>query len=169
MTSANCDDGISPASGLTGMSAAAAKEYIASCITQVKLNEKEAAALEADAGTWKQRAALACSRSENGLATEAEDRAQALFRKVSALREETAGLRNQINRMLRQLPELAARERAVDPDLLLQELLMLAGRNPGDEEQAALDRKFAALEKEAAADAALAALKAKMTGKDGAL
>jgi phage shock protein A len=161
-------------SNLAGMSAAAAKDYILAHITQVKLNEKETAKLEAEAGAWKARAALARSRSESSLASEAENRAETLLGKASALRGENAGLQAQIGRMRRQIPGLAARERSVDPDLLLQELLITAGRNPGGEEDAVLERNFAALEKNAAADAALAALKTKMAGgadaehKDGA-
>jgi hypothetical protein len=57
---------------------------------------------------------------------------------------------------------LAARERSIDTDLLEQELLIANGRMPGDEEKARSERAFDKLETEAAAEAALAKLKAKM-------
>jgi phage shock protein A len=46
----------------------------------------------------------------------------------------------------------------------MQELLIAAGFNPGDEDKLGQERKFDELEKNAAADDALAALKAKMGG-----
>jgi hypothetical protein len=78
------------------------------------------------------------------------------------LAAEAAGLRESIERMRRQLPGLAARQRSIDPDLLEQEMLIALGRNPGDEAAVGLERKMAGLEKTAGAADALAALKAKM-------
>ena len=70
--------------------------------------------------------------------------------------------------MRRQIPLLAARERSIDPDLLEQELLMAAGRLPGDEEKAQTEGRFRELEKNIAADTALEELKEKMAQNDKA-
>ena len=71
-------------------------------------------------------------------------------------------LRSGVERMRRQLPGLEARRRTIDPDLLEQELLIAAGRMPGDEGAAETERRLAELEKSSGADAALEELKAKM-------
>ncbi|MDR0586124.1 MAG: hypothetical protein LBG26_02685, partial [Treponema sp.] len=112
------------------------KEYAFSLITQIKLNEKLAAECEADAEKWTKRAALARGRNgvhagetpaagdaANGaLAVEAEARAEAARSRAAALNAENAELKAQAEQAIRSLPALAARERSVDPDLLLQEL-----------------------------------------------
>jgi phage shock protein A len=153
------------------------KEYAFSLVTQIKLNEKLIAECEAEAEKWTKRAALARSSAAEGapssadagtpeaLAAEAETRAAAAWNKAAALKAETAELRAQAEQALRSLPALAARERSVDPDLLLQELLVAAGHDPGSEEERVRERQFAEMEKNAAADAALAELKAKLTGE----
>lgn len=96
---------------------------------------------------------------------EAEKVAERLRADLAKLQAEAAELRSQIDIMQRQLPALKARERTVDPDLLEQELLMAAGRMPGDEAAAETERNLAKLEKEAQANAALEALKARLVGK----
>ncbi|MDR2049924.1 MAG: chromosome partitioning protein [Treponema sp.] len=160
-----------PDSSFAGQSPQAGeKEYAFSVVTQIKLNEKLLAEYEAEAEKWEKRAALArgCETPEGSggtteaLAAEAEARAAAVQSKAAALRTETAELRAEAERVLRSLPALAARERSVDPDLLLQELLIAAGHDPGSEEERGRERQFAEMEKNAAADAALAELKAKM-------
>jgi hypothetical protein len=74
-------------------------------------------------------------------------------------------LKSQIETMRSQLPGLAARERSIDPDLLEQELLISRGYLPGDEVKAETDRRVRDLEKNAALDAELEALKTKMSHK----
>jgi phage shock protein A len=152
------------------------QEYAFSLVTQIKLNEKLLAECEADAEKWRKRAALARNSGGNetrgsgtaeALAAEAEARAAASQSKAAALQAENAELRAEAEKALRALLGLAARERSVDPDLLLQELLIAAGHNPGEEQELGRERKFAELEKDAAADAALAELKAKMAGSAG--
>lgn len=149
---------------LSGLSLDGAKEYILAHITQLKLNEKQACELEAEAAVWRERAALALSRADAALAAEAEEQAGALLNKASGLRLESGELRAGVDQMKRRLPSIAAGARTVDPDLLLEELL-IAGREPGGAE---LEKKFAALEQEAAAGAALDELKARM-GRAGGL
>ncbi|MDR2767746.1 MAG: chromosome partitioning protein [Treponema sp.] len=149
---------------IAGMTVPQARELIGAHIIQVKLNEKQCAALEAEAAKWRGRAELARSKNAADLQAEAERLAAAAETKLAALKAETAELAADIKRLFRQLPALAARERSVDPDLLLQELLISAGMNPGEEALLGVERKFAALEKDAAAGAELAALKAKLAG-----
>ena len=154
---------------LSGLDENAAKEYVFAHLTQIKLNEKESAGLEAKAARWQERAALAGARGENGLAGEAEARAAALRDKAAAIRGETEALRAVTERMLHSFPNRAAPaagKRSVDTDLLLQELLMAAGRDPGSEDDFALERRFAGLCNDAAAEEALAALKKKAAGED---
>jgi phage shock protein A len=147
---------------LDGLSVSAAKEFIFSHVTQAKLNEKRLAELRAEKEKWDKRAELARNQESFDLASQAEKVSADTAAKIAALEAETADLKAQIESMLRQVPALAARERSVDPDLLLQELLIAAGMNPGDEDKLGEDKKFAELEKNAQADDALAALKAKM-------
>ena len=150
---------------LSGLSLDGAKEYILAHITQLKLNEKQACELEAEAAVWRERAALALSRADAALAAEAEEQAGALLNKASGLRLESGELKASVDQMKRRLPSIATGARTVDPDLLLEELLIAAGREPGGAE---LEKKFAALEQEAAAGAALDELKARM-GRGGGL
>ncbi|MDR2182048.1 MAG: chromosome partitioning protein [Treponema sp.] len=147
---------------IAGMTVPQAREFIRAHLVQMRLNEKQYAALETEAAKWRGRAELARSQSAADLQAEAERLAAAAETKLAALKAETAELAADVQRLFRGLPALAARERSVDPDLLLQELLVSAGMNPGEE--ALLERAFAGWEKDAAAGAELAALKAKLAG-----
>ena len=144
---------------LTGMSPAAAKEYIFGFIATLKLTEKEIHSNEIEAARWKTRMDLAQSRGMDALRTEAEKEVTKVHAKLAALREEERVLKSRIDTMRRQLPGLAARERSIDADLLQQELLMALGLT---EEEAETERTFQKLEKENAADEALKALKAEI-------
>lgn len=150
---------------LYGMDPQAAKAYIADHLASLKLTEKKRAELEADLAKWMGRIELARTKGEEDLALEAEKVAERLRSDLAKLQTEEIELRTQIDVMRRQLPALQARQRTVDPDLLEQELLMAAGRMPGDEAAAATERNLARLEKEAQANAALEALKAKLVDK----
>jgi phage shock protein A len=151
---------------LKGMSVPQAREYITAHITQVKINEKQSADLKAEADKWRSRVELAHKQNEAELEIKAAEQASVVEAKIGALTAETAQLKADIQRMLQELPSLAARERSIDPDLLLQELLISAGMNPGDEAKLGVERSFADLEKDAAAGAELAALKAKLANED---
>jgi hypothetical protein len=141
---------------LSGMSAAAAKEYIFHHITALKLAEKDRDGLLAELDKWEKRAELARGRGVPDLAADAEKEAGRVRARAEGMLAEIAELRVKIEKMRKELPALAARERSVDPDLLEQELLIVLGKNPGDEITAGGDFKVV----EAAA--ALEALKAKM-------
>jgi phage shock protein A len=157
---------------LTGMSAAGARECIFHFISALRLAEKKQEELARELEKWKGRRELARSRGAVDLAAEAEKASARIQAEAEASAAEILELNDQIETMRRQLPGLAARERSVDPDLLEQELLIAAGRSPGDEKQAAAIRELEDLEKETGAQAALEALKLKMgrsdPGGDGA-
>ncbi|MCL1993264.1 MAG: chromosome partitioning protein [Spirochaetes bacterium] len=147
---------------LNGLDSAGAREYIYGFISTLKLTEKKMEELAGEIEKWESRASLAKSKGLSDLQAQAEKQAGELKDRRQVLEGETAELKTQIEAMQRQLPSIAARARSVDPDLLEQELLMAAGYNPGEEDKARSDRAFSAFEKEAAADDALLALKAKM-------
>lgn len=151
---------------LSGMNIQDAKAYIAAHLASLKLTEKKRTELEADLAKWTSRVELARSKGAEDLAREAEGAAERIRSDLARLQAEEAELRSQIEVMQRQLPTLRARERSVDPDLLEQELLMATGRLPGEEAAAETDRSLAKLEKESKAEAELAALKAKLAGKE---
>ena len=153
-----------PPDNLYGMTPAAAREYIAAHVTTKILNDKKLAEIDAAVKKWVDRAAFARGKGVADLAEAADAEAVRAAAERDKLATETRELEAQIERMRRQLPALAARERGVDPDLLEQELLIAAGRNPGEEEDAATERQLADLEKRSAADAELAALKARFNG-----
>lgn len=147
---------------LTGMDPAAAREYIAQYTVTLKMREKDAARAGEEEQLWESRAQLARSKGAEALAQQADKQADMARTQRAEATLEIDSLKAQIESMKRQLPGLTARVRSVDPDVLEQNLLMATGYLPGDEEKAATDRDFKALEKDASADAALAALKAKM-------
>jgi hypothetical protein len=152
------------ADDLSGMSAAAAKEYIFHHAAALKLTEKARDGLLADLDKWEKRVELARSRGAPDLAAEAEMEAGRVRARAEGLLAEIADLRAGIEKMRKGLPALAARERGVDPDLLEQELLIMLGKNPGDEIPAGnADGDFKALE----AAATLEVLKAGMGGARG--
>jgi phage shock protein A len=147
---------------LSGMTVPDAKEYILRHISVLRLTEKKREELKGELEKWRTRIELARSSGAEDLVPEAEKEAERIRTGEEAIASEIADLKKRIGYMRRQLPGLAARERSVDPDLLEQELLMAAGYLPGDEKKAGEDRRFKDLEKDAAAEEALEALKAKM-------
>ena len=150
---------------LTGMSVPDAKEYIGQHIVTLKLTEKARDALAEQYETWVSRITLAQSQEAADLAGQAQQELDNIRTKQASLDEEIADLKAKIEKMRRQLPGLAARERSIDPDLLQQELLIAAGYLPGDDDRAAADQAFKAVEKSASTEAALEALKVKMGAK----
>jgi phage shock protein A len=137
-----------------------AKDVLIQYLTSLKLTEKQYAELGELLVKWTARIDLARSKGAAALAAEAEQEAERIRRKYQALEAEIADLKAHIARLRAELPGLAARERTVDPDLLEQELLIAAGRMPGEDPQA--DRALKTMEQDTTAEAALKALKAKM-------
>jgi phage shock protein A len=153
---------------LMGMDAAGAKEYIYHHIITRKLTEKKLEEAEGELAKWKGRADLIRSRVEEAVSLEALSlEAEKKVRQWEAERDTLAGevkaLSDEITRLRRQLPGLAARERSIDPDLLEQELLMALGHTPGEaeEEVRKTEKEFEQL----TADTALEALKEKLRQK----
>ncbi|MDR1029602.1 MAG: chromosome partitioning protein [Treponema sp.] len=138
------------------------KEVLVQYITSLKVMEKQYAALGEEQAKWRSRIDLARSQGAFDLAREAEQEAERITAKHTALAADIAALKAEIETLRQQLPGLAARERTIDPDLLEQELLMAAGHLPGSEEQIGAERTLQTMEKDTAAAAALEALKAKM-------
>ena len=147
---------------LNGLDAAAAKEFILGFISTLKLTEKELERLKEEADKWERRSVLAREQGRDDLHQNAEEERANIVTRRAELEKEAEELRIKIENLKAQLRILPARERSIDPDLLEQELLILAGRMPGEEKEAARDRVFEKLEKENSAEAALEALKARM-------
>ena len=144
---------------LFGMTAEAGKEYVFHHISTLKMTEKELQSLSEEYAKWTNRAKLAEAQGKADLAEEAQGEAARIYARMEALAGEAEELKAMIERMRRQLPGLAARERSVDPDVLEQEFQLLLGKSLEEMQQ---EKNFAALEADAAASAALEALKAKM-------
>ena len=138
-----------------------AKEYLFGLTTSLKLTEKQHEEKLAEKERWQKRVDLAKSHGEDNLALEAANEVNRIEAKLVTLETEIQELKAEIEKLKNDLPHIKASERSVDPDLLQQELLIQAGRLPGD---GASDNAFASLEKDAEAEAALAALKAKIAG-----
>jgi phage shock protein A len=147
---------------LTGLDSAGAKEYILSFLSTLKLTEKELENVKDEAAKWASRANLAREQGKDELLQLALAECEKIEAKRIKLEAEAEELKIRIRNLKHQYAILPSRERSIDPDLLEQELLILAGRMPGEEKEAERDRAFEKLEKEASADAALEALKAKM-------
>jgi phage shock protein A len=144
------------------MNTAEAKEYLFHHISALKLTEQACRALDAEIARWKARVDLARSKAAEDLALEAEQELARLQSKREGLAGEAAELRDQIEKMRRNLAGASARERSVDPDLLEQEFRILLGEDltAEDSPEARTRESFNAIQ----ADAALEALKAKMKG-----
>ena len=147
---------------LDGLDSAKAKEYILGIISTLKITEKEIQNLKEEEAKWERRTQLAREQGRDDLFTEARKEADRIIERRINLETEAAGMTATVRKLQSELRILPAKERSVDPDLLEQELLILSGRMPGEEKEAARDRAFDKLEKETSADAALEALKAKM-------
>lgn len=147
---------------LAGMAPDAAKGYIAAHITDLHLLKKRIEERKAELDSWKSRAELAASKGVQDLEAAARAQAEKLAEALAPLLAEAQALGRDIETMKAQLPGLAARERRVDPDLLLAELQMATGEfdHPG---QAELAKGL----KDAQADQDLAKLKGELGGAPG--
>jgi phage shock protein A len=150
---------------LDGLDAAGVKEFIFAYISALKLTEKKIRSLDEDLNKWSSRIELARAGNYADLVAEAEKETEKIRERKQELSAEVEILKRQIEEIRKQLPLIAARERSIDPDLLEQELLMAAGRLPGEEDKVHTESLFKDMEKENAADIALAELKAKMREK----
>ncbi|MDR0785267.1 MAG: chromosome partitioning protein [Treponema sp.] len=144
------------------MNASETKAYIADVLTSLKLTEKQREELASTAAIWESRVGLSRSKGDHALATAAQQEADVLKAKIAGLDAEIAVLRSEISSAKQGLTAVASRERSVDPDILQQELLIAAGRLPGDEDKVVMEQNLNDTANRESASAALAQLKAKM-------
>jgi hypothetical protein len=162
---------------LSGLDLAAAKEYIFAYAVDIKRLDKDAEEAQAELERWRGRLALAEGRLAAGdqsmaaLADAARAKVEEASARLASREAERAELRAKVARMREQLPMIKARERSVDPDLLLAELQMMTGELLGSEDggrsAAATESDFRKLEADAKADSELDALKRKAAGGGG--
>ena len=138
------------------------REYVFGYLSTLKLTELEINALLEEEIKWEKRISLAQNNEDRELLESAIAEWEKIKNKKAILEAEAVELRVKIENLKAELRIQPAKDRSVDPDLLEQELLILCGRLPGDEIKAKQDRSFEKMEKEAAANAALAELKAKI-------
>jgi phage shock protein A len=136
------------------------KAYIADLLTSLKLIERQREESATAMAVWENRIRLAQSKNNEALATAAQREADAVKTKIAGLDAEIADLKAEIDNAKRESPTAASQKRSIDTDLLQQELLIAAGRLPGDEDKAAVEQEFNNLENNPSD--ALAQLKAKM-------
>ena len=139
--------------------AAAVKDYILTLAATLKLTQKEILSLREEAAKWKTRIELASSLGKDELRSEAEKKTLRVEERLAVLYEEELSLQREIDLKRKELPRIAASERSIDPVLLEQEIMAAIGL---DTEEAKLGRAFKELEDDAAAEAALKDLKAKL-------
>ncbi len=150
---------------LYGLDPERAQELLLAYSTDVKRYEKELATIAQDLVVWKRRVELATSKGMPELARAAEAKVAEIGDAYAKLEGEKAGLVADIARIREALPGIRARQRSVDPDLLLGEMQILAGGTPGEEPSEA-EREIAGLESGSKVDDALSALKRRI-GESG--
>ncbi|MGA2548234.1 MAG: hypothetical protein ABSF43_16935 [Rectinemataceae bacterium] len=152
---------------LSGLDLASAKEYIFAFAVDAKRLDQDIAAARGELERWKGRLGLAEGKlaagdqSMSALVQAARAKVEEGGGKVASLEAERVELRVKVARMREQLPTIKARERSIDPDMLLAELQMMTGELLGDQSGGggAAEADFARLETAAKADSDLAALK----------
>ncbi|MDR0643976.1 MAG: chromosome partitioning protein [Treponema sp.] len=138
------------------------KAYIAGVLTSLKLTEKQREELASALKTWENRVGIARSKGEEALADAAQREADAVKAKITGLDAEIAVLKAEIDNAKRESLTAASRKRSIDPDILQQELLIVAGHLPGDEDKVVMEQNLNDMAKKDSAESALAQLKAKM-------
>jgi hypothetical protein len=144
---------------LRGMAPAAARAYVVGHIASLSAYRKDIAKLDDGIVLWKNRVGLAVSAGKAELESAAQAKLAELESERARLAGEAEDLRAQIEEMKRQLPGLSARMRSVDPDQLLAEMSLALDDVDGEKAES---RRAEAEAASLSADAALAALKAKM-------
>lgn len=138
-----------------------ARDYLVAYLTSAKRYEQDIKAAQAELKIWTDRVALAQKAGKTELVEPASRRAADIADKVKKLEEERELILEETRRIRARLPMLKASKRSIDPEKLCAELDLLSGKILGSNaDRAALD--LAKLEKEKAADDALAELKKKL-------
>lgn len=148
---------------LQGMTPEDAHAYILEYATSKKLAEKELENLKADIASWLQKQELAKSQGREDLVQAVNAKLEELTSKQTRLQEEAAELSARIDAMKAQLPMLRARERTVDPDLLLAEMEMTLGKSTDNLKK---EQELNTALNSMSADEALQKLKEKLNSED---
>ncbi len=117
---------------LQGLTPEDAHAYILEYATSKKLAEKELESVKSEIAAWLQKQQLAQNQGRADLVEAVQGKLQELTAKQTKLEQEVADLALKIDTMKQQLPLLKARERSVDPDLLLAEMEMTLGKSAED-------------------------------------
>jgi phage shock protein A len=114
---------------IEGLDPKDAAEYVLAFVTTMKQTETDLARNAEEIATWTRRVALAVEKGEASLADQARAKLAEIEAKKTALVAELADLRLKVGILKDKLQRLRARfQRSVDPDVLLAELEMLAGK-----------------------------------------
>ncbi len=149
---------------LHGMTPQDAQAYILEFATSKRLTEKECETVKADILAWQQKQQLARSLGREDLVAAVDQRIAELTAKQANLELEIQDLAGKIEAMKRQIPGLKARERSVDPDLLLAEMEMTLGKSIDDiQKEQEIDGTLNSM----SADEALKKLKDKLNNPEG--
>lgn len=146
---------------LFGMNLANAMEYIHAHLATLKLLEKKLSSLETEQEKWTNRLHLAQQKKISDLITAAETEIEKTKNEYERITEEITILKAEVEKMRSQIPNIASKERTIDPDLLQQELIIANGKLPENDTDEILKYELAHLEEESAIEAALERLKHK--------
>jgi phage shock protein A len=151
-------------SELTNLDFEGARGMMLAFATDAKRIEKEVAALRGEESQWASRVKLAQGRGMAELAAAAAARQAELSGKIQALEAERSSILRDLELLRESLPGIAAKERRIDPELLLAQMQMMTGEllHP---EAAAAESELRTLESRAGVEDALAGLKRKMGGE----
>ncbi len=138
-----------------------ARDYLLAYLTSAKRYEQDIKTAQAELKVWTDRVALAEKAGKTELVGPAQKRAADIADKLKKLEDERASILSETRRIRDRLPMLKASKRSIDPERLCAELDLLSGKIlDTDADKAAAE--LAKLEKDKAADDALAALKKKL-------
>ncbi len=114
---------------IEGLDPKAAAEYVLAFVSTMKRTETELARNAEEIATWTRRVALATEKGDASLADQARAKLAGIEGKKTTLEAELADLRLKVDILREKLQRLRGRfQRSVDPDVLLAELEMLAGK-----------------------------------------
>lgn len=113
---------------LSGLDAAAAREYVHGFVTTLRLTVKRRRQLETERHTWEERVRLAAAAGDDRLRDAARDRLRRVQEDCGRVAAEEAELRAQVEVLQRQLRRIrATAATTVDAEQLLAQLQELVG------------------------------------------
>jgi hypothetical protein len=146
---------------LTGMEYPQAAEYVMSFVATLRQTQKLVVEVEKDRALWKQRVDLAVSQGKTDLVAPAQKKLDEVDAKIAKLKAEEIDLAGKCTSLVENLKKLKATgvTRTIDTDRLLADFEMIIGDKA--KEEYSLKQQM----KDEAANADLAALKARMQGE----